>query len=404
MAEPSPTGGASTTKADSFQVAIVARPTETLGLKVDAANVIVKVAPGGVAAADGRLRVGDRILALNDHALGDGFSLADVLQRVHAIIQQPQESDDPDAAAAAAAADGLVYRFEVTHARAAGSRSEKMLALVMQEKSRRHDKALAQERAKAVKKESALAARDRAEAEVAAAAAAALRASLRRASQYRMPVLEEVLARLLDLAATSTEHPQTSEPRADAGALSCAERRAKSPRRAAAKESGASATHVCGAGMAAGQVAEVASETKGAPRGGCAIFVHFIPPPLRAEGKRELPWIVHSCDGSGCHEARHVSFHSMTGFATHEGTPPEVAEGTSCGCQTIANHHLRGFGTVRWEGQHAIVEDEAEESVLALADRRAYVLKAKKLAMQVKELQQKLAAVDAANSPAVLRA
>jgi hypothetical protein len=50
------------------------------------------------------------------------------------------------------------------------------------------------------------------------------------------------------------------------------------------------------------------------------------------------------------------------------------------------------------------VEDEAEESVLALADRRAYVLKAKKLAMQVKELQQKLAAVDVANSPAVLRA
>jgi hypothetical protein len=56
----------------------------------------------------------------------------------------------------------------------------------------------------------------------------------------------------------------------------------------------------------------------------------------------QLPWIVHSCDGSGCHEARHVSFHSITGFATHEGTPPEVAEGTSCGCQTIANHHLRG--------------------------------------------------------------
>jgi hypothetical protein len=27
------------------------------------------------------------------------------------------------------------------------------------------------------------------------------------------------------------------------------------------------------------------------------LFIHFIPPPLRENGKRDLPWIVHSCDG-----------------------------------------------------------------------------------------------------------
>ena len=85
------------------------------------------------------------------------------------------------------------------------------------------------------------------------------------------------------------------------------------------------------------------------------LFVHFIPPPLRAKDKPDLPWIVHSSDGSGCKEARHVTFHSLSGFETFEGSPPEQAEGKACSCQ-IANHHLRGFGYVRWEGNDAIIE------------------------------------------------
>jgi hypothetical protein len=85
-----------------------------------------------------------------------------------------------------------------------------------------------------------------------------------------------------------------------------------------------------------------------------AIFVHFIPPPMRENGKKDLSWIVHTC-GSGCREARHVTFNSICGFSTAEGAPPEQVEGRACSC-AIANHHLRGFGRVRWEGQDAIVE------------------------------------------------
>lgn len=88
------------------------------------------------------------------------------------------------------------------------------------------------------------------------------------------------------------------------------------------------------------------------------LFIHFIPPPLRAQGKSHLPWIIHTCDGSGCYEARHVSIHSVAAFSTFEGSPPEQAEGKACRCQ-IANHHLRGVGKVRWEGPDAIVENDA---------------------------------------------
>ena len=91
-----------------------------------------------------------------------------------------------------------------------------------------------------------------------------------------------------------------------------------------------------------------------------AVFVHFIPPPLRENGKRDLPWIVHTCDGSGCREAKHVTFHSICGFSTFEGSPPEQADGTACDC-AIANHHLRGFGRVRWErGDLAFIEHHAK--------------------------------------------
>ena len=85
------------------------------------------------------------------------------------------------------------------------------------------------------------------------------------------------------------------------------------------------------------------------------LFVHFIPPPLRENGKRDLPWIVHSSDGSGCREAKHVCIASIEGFETFEGQPPEQVAGRACSCP-IANHHLRGFGVVRWEGKQAIIE------------------------------------------------
>jgi hypothetical protein len=87
-----------------------------------------------------------------------------------------------------------------------------------------------------------------------------------------------------------------------------------------------------------------------------ALFVHFIPPPMREPGKKDLPWIVHTCDGSACREARHVAFHSLSGFSTFEGQPPEQLAGAACAC-AISNHHLRGFGRVRWEkGDLAIIE------------------------------------------------
>ena len=37
-----------------------------------------------------------------------------------------------------------------------------------------------------------------------------------------------------------------------------------------------------------------------------ALFVHFIPPPLRKPSEPHLAWIVHTCDGGGCKAAKHV--------------------------------------------------------------------------------------------------
>ena len=81
--------------------------------------------------------------------------------------------------------------------------------------------------------------------------------------------------------------------------------------------------------------------------------------------------MVHTCDGDGCREARHVAIHSVSGFETCEGQPPEVGEGRACNCQ-ISNHHLRGYGKVRWENGDAIVEndDAAASDALGVVHRQ----------------------------------
>ena len=106
--------------------------------------------------------------------------------------------------------------------------------------------------------------------------------------------------------------------------------------------------------------------------GATTLFIHFVPPALRAHGKSDLPWIVHTCDGSGCIEARHVSFHSVSAFSTFEGTPPEQLEGKACRCH-IANHHLRGRGRVRWDGpDDAVIENDATGKSGAMINGQAY--------------------------------
>jgi hypothetical protein len=101
---------------------------------------------------------------------------------------------------------------------------------------------------------------------------------------------------------------------------------------------------------------------------GAPVFVHFMPLPLRAEGKKNLPWIVHTSDGSGCHEADHVLFKTLIGFETFEGCPPDQG---SCKC-TVSNHHLRGHGRVRWEGATAVIEcaDDDENKLVNVASFR----------------------------------
>ena len=74
----------------------------------------------------------------------------------------------------------------------------------------------------------------------------------------------------------------------------------------------------------------------------------------------------------------------MTGFSTFESAPPEVAEGLACSCH-IANHHLRGYGKVRWEGDHAIIEDVAGHA--ANVDGRVYMKQAKQLSAQLRSSQ-----------------
>ena len=144
------------------------------------------------------------------------------------------------------------------------------------------------------------------------------------------------------------------------------------------KETGVAAKGANGSGEAVPRLMEHAEN---------AVFVHFIPPPLRAEGKKDLSWIVHTC-GYGCYECRRVSFHSVSGFTTYETAPPEVAEGLACGCQ-IANHHLRGYGKVRIEpNEHVIIEDVG--GCAANVDGRVYMKQAKQLSAQLKAAQGEL--------------
>ena len=357
--------------APSSYIINIARPApgQQLGIKVDDTCVISKIVQGGAVALDGRLRVGDKILSLNGIVLtAGGTSLADALL----------QSIDADEAS--------ILRFQVTHPAHGGSTSEKIAAMVLQRKAQQQEQKLAAERAKAAKKREALAARENAEASVAATAAAALRTALRAQGTYKMPEMEKVLEKLEARASGS------SIPSGGSGGAMMAK---GTPRkRVTSAQRGHKVIAKEAADAAAAAAASAASEAAAATsRSGAAIFVHFIPPPLRVEGKRDLPWIVHTTDGSGCHEARHVSFHSISGFSTFEGLPPEVAEGGGCSCgANIANHHLRGFGRLRWEAQcHAIVEDE--DSVLAMADGRTYLAKSKRLEKEVRELQQRLSFV-----------
>ena len=109
---------------------------------------------------------------------------------------------------------------------------------------------------------------------------------------------------------------------------------------------------------AKGGVARGAAAPSSSAASSSSIFVHFIPPPLRETGKKDLCWIVHPCDGSGCRAVKHVSFLSLDSFSTFEGPPPDQ----QCGC-TVANHHLRGRGTVRWkEDGQAVIESLAEDA------------------------------------------
>ena len=285
--------------------------------------------------------------------------------------------------------DGDVYRFVCAHVVNAGSTTEKLQAMVLMEKARRQEKALADEARKVAKKQAANAARDAAAVAAAAAGASALRSALK-ASTYKLPELEKLLQEL------DTKAACAGGVGGGAGGGAGGKRGAQAKAdKALSKASGGGSS-----GRAAGAATDASKDASGESGSTFAaetpIFVHFLPPPLRAEGKKDLAWIVHTCDGSGCREAKHVSFHSMTGFSTYEGVPPEVAEGLACSC-TIANHHLRGYGAVRWEGEFhagvggpscAVVEDT--EGEVAAVDGRAYMQKAKKLQAQVKALEKAL--------------
>ena len=366
----------------TFEVALSVAPDHaaSLGIKVDHENVVSSIKPGSALALDGRMRVGDKVLSLSlsqGHTsspsveLGhNGPTLAEALRCVQDACKDSATVGAP-----------LVYRFHLTHVIDAGSTAEKLQALVLQEKARRKEKELAAEQAKVAKRAAAAAAREAAERTIASDAASGLRAALK-ASSYKLPELERLLERLHGLEGTRVEGGRRTETRREgspARARSAGSGRrppAAAERAAATKEAEVVAEDAPPAASAAG---EPTTHGEAADQ---AIFVHFIPPPLRASGKSDLAWIVHTCSG-GCREAKHVSFHSITGFSTYEGEPPEKAEGLCCSC-TIANHHLRGFGRVRWEGDHAIVEDEGCASNV---NGRAYKQQAEKLAEQVKTLQ-----------------
>jgi PHD/YefM family antitoxin component YafN of YafNO toxin-antitoxin module len=114
------------------------------------------------------------------------------------------------------------------------------------------------------------------------------------------------------------------------------------------------------------------------------IFVHFIPPPLREAGKKDLCWIVHTCDGSGCREVKHVSFLSLDSFSTFEGPPPDQ----KCAC-CVAKHHLRGRGHVIWkeQTQEACIESSAEDAQINGA---AYKADAKRLTLELAKVKASL--------------
>jgi hypothetical protein len=223
---------------------------------------------------------------------------------------------------------------------------ETLLEMVVQEKARRKERAAAEARERRERRAAAVAAREAARAAAAAPAAAALRSALREAT-YKLPELESVLAQLEELERTSPaaalERPLPSAaptpssgpaPTAPAPAPApCEQRRPASARRAGSSSAlgapccraRAASTSGSETGKEASKAASVWREFGGSSADGArsgasasasrlmehaasAIFVHFIPPPLRAEGKRDLPWIVHTCV-DGCREARRVSFH-----------------------------------------------------------------------------------------------
>ena len=81
--------------------------------------------------------------------------------------------------------------------------------------------------------------------------------------------------------------------------------------------------------------------------------------------------------------ARHVSFNSIVGFSTFEGQPPEQIAGQACKCP-IANHHLRGYGVSRWEGQDAFIEHhESDSGGMAMVNVRAHRDEIRKQAAQL---------------------
>ena len=212
---------------------------------------------------------------------------------------------------------------------------------------------------------------------------------------FKLPELEKMLV-TLDERAGQQQQQQQHEQHGGTARKKTGVARAKSA--SGTKHSGSSTPPIELEPSEQVAASSVADESRAEGSSDGVIFVHFIPPPLRKEGKSHLPWIVHSmCNGvEGCREATHVSFHSITGFSTYEGEPPEKAEGRCCAC-AIANHHLRGYGKVRWNGEKAVVEDD--ECVTGQVNGHVYMQKAKKVNKeltkakeQIKALQQQLAA------------
>ena len=73
---------------------------------------------------------------------------------------------------------------------------------------------------------------------------------------------------------------------------------------------------------------------------------------------------------------------------TAEGAPPERAAGIACGCQ-IANHHLRGFGKVRWEKDHVAVIEHHYGGTAAV-NARAYADETRKLSEQLARAREEI--------------